>query len=81
MREIIVLILRNVFYRWAPCAKLHRDASPHSLRHTAVSNVVSAAGVVLGRDIAAHSSIAVTNVYAHATDEDRRKARGSLRPS
>lgn len=70
----------QIFRVWADVAALPKQCTIHSLRHTACSNVVSAAGIAVGRDLAAHSSIAVTNTYVHATREDLARAKGALNP-
>ncbi len=67
-----------IFRVWADSVGLPKQMSPHSLRHTAVSFLVEAAGVAVGRDVAAHSSIAVTDLYTHTTAASLKKARGSL---
>lgn len=70
---------QKIFTKWKLVAGIPKAVTPHSLRHTAVSRVVAAAGIALGRDLAAHSSIAVTNAYVHVTEGDRERSRGSLR--
>lgn len=51
---------------------------PHALRHTFVSEVVNTCGAGVARDCANHSSLAVTNRYAHTTTEQRQAAVDSL---
>lgn|GEM_PF-5306210 len=71
---------QQIFRVWADAAGIPTQCTIHSLRHTACSNVVSKAGIAVGRDLAAHSSIAVTNTYVHSTREDLERAKGSLDP-
>ena len=52
----------------------------HSLRHTAITLMLeSGADVVSVRDIAGHSSIAVTDRYSHSGSEQRHRAVGMVR--
>ncbi len=69
---------QDIFRLWADVIGLDEKVTPHSLRHTACSLVVAKAGVVAGRDLAAHSSVAITDIYTHLTPEDRAKAKGAL---
>ncbi len=47
----------------------------HDLRHSRISNLLDeGVPVHVVRDIAGHSSIAVTDLYAHSSDEARRQA-------
>ncbi len=71
----------RAFMKWAALVEgMPHRASMHSLRHTACSRVVEAAGVAAGRDLAGHANIATTDRYAHTTKEALARARGSLTP-
>ena len=53
----------------------YNEMSPHKLRHGAITNMLNE-GVPIQtvRDVAGHSSINTTNRYAHADEEDVKKA-------
>jgi integrase len=42
----------------------------HDLRHTSVSYVADRRGAIAARDFARHSSLAITDIYAHPIDDD-----------
>lgn len=50
----------------------------HILRHTTLSNVEKKGGASVARDIANHSSFAMTNKYSHTTAEERASAINQL---
>lgn len=57
-----------------------KERSFHSLRHRFISEMVrKGASIEAVRELAGHSSLAVTERYAHATGKDRRDAVSKLR--
>ncbi|MFA6031230.1 MAG: site-specific integrase [Elusimicrobiota bacterium] len=56
------------------------DVRIHDLRHSWVSNQLDAGTPIhVVRDMAAHASLSTTQLYAHSSDEARRKAAGAVR--
>lgn len=53
---------------------IKENVTPHSLRHTFVTDVAREYGVEIARDAVGHSSIAVTNRYIHSNRETVKKA-------
>lgn len=53
---------------------IKENVTPHSLRHTFVTDVAREYGVEVARDVVGHSSIAVTNRYIHSNREEIKKA-------
>lgn len=54
--------------------KLGVATGPHVFRHTFVSQVGETSNAAVARDLANHSSLAITNRYSHSTMEERRQA-------
>ena len=56
--------------------RLPFQATPHSLRHTAASNLYEASGgdLILVREFLGHASVQTTQIYAHASREKMQKA-------
>ena len=57
--------------RWQDRAGLDQRHTFHRLRHTAINQVYRATrDIVLTQRFARHSSVLVTSIYLHPTDED-----------
>ncbi len=62
---------QQIFATWQERAGLDQQHTFHRLRHTAVNQVYRATGdLLLTQRFARHSSLLVTSVYLHPTDED-----------
>jgi site-specific recombinase XerC len=62
---------QQVFSAWQEEAGLDQHHTFHRLRHTAIHQVYRATGdLLLTQRFARHSSLLVTSVYLHPTDED-----------
>ncbi len=62
---------QQIFATWQERAGLDQRHTFHRLRHTAVNQVYRATGdLLLTQRFARHSSLLVTSVYLHPTDED-----------
>ena len=62
---------QQIFATWQERAGLDQRHPFHRLRHTAVNQVYRATGdLLLAQRFARHSSLLVTSVYLHPTDED-----------
>lgn len=47
----------------------------HNLRHTAITWIVKKTGnILLAKEIVGHSSVKVTEIYAHVIDDEKREA-------
>lgn len=58
---------------------IKESVTPHSLRHTFVTDIAREYGVETARDAVGHSSIAVTNRYIHGNRETVKKAMMGVR--
>ncbi len=62
---------QQVFAKWQEWAGLDQHHTFHRLRHSAVNNVYrETKDILLTQRFARHSSLLVTSVYLHPTDED-----------
>ncbi len=62
---------QQVFANWQERAGLDQRHTFHRLRHTAVNQVYRATkDILLTQRFARHSSVLVTSIYLHPTDED-----------
>ena len=71
---------QQVFANWQERAGLDQRHTFHRLRHTAVHQVYRATGdLLLTQRFARHSSLLVTSVYLHPTDEDLARSVQNIR--
>lgn len=74
-RALQLLLKRLAVAAQLRAATERRRVTPHKLRHAFCSAKIAAGvDVAVVRDLMGHSSIAVTDVYSHATPERLRKA-------
>ena len=66
--------INNLLTKVKKQCNIKENVTPHSLRHTFVTDIAKEYGVEIARDVVGHSSIAVTNRYIHSNREKIKKA-------
>jgi len=71
---------QQIFEMWQRRAGLDQHYSFHTIRHSAINSVYRATrDILLTQRFARHSSLLVTAVYLHPTDEDRARSVAGIR--
>ena len=67
--------VQQLVCRLAEAAGIEKRVSPHTLRHTYATRMLSRPGATVEhlRKLLGHSSVSTTQVYLHVTDEDLRR--------
>ena len=72
--KLCIRYVQKMVKRYAKKARIKKDISPHTLRHTFATNLLKKQSTRVVQITLGHSNLSSTQIYTHVTDEEIKEA-------